>query len=114
MVYSMPGALATFIGDSILFINELLTQHRILIVADFNPDQILPENLSKVNPLMRNLNLSQRSQYSPHVHRGLLDLKFDTPNFNALSSLASFYSNHFVLFFESWSLYLYRIYLSAI
>ena len=52
-----------FIDDFILLINELPIQHRILIVGDFNLDLMLPENVVKVDPLIHNCNLSQRSQY---------------------------------------------------
>ena len=62
-------SLGTFIDDDfILLINELLTQQRILSVGDFNLDQISPENVAKVHPLIQNFNLSQSSQYLTHVH----------------------------------------------
>ena len=51
---------------------QLPTQYIILIVADFNFDQVLPKNVAKVDPLIQNLNLSQRSQYSTQTHGGLL------------------------------------------
>ena len=55
-------SLGTFIDDDfILLINELLTQQRILSVGDFNLDQILPENVAEVHPLIQNFNLSQSS-----------------------------------------------------
>ena len=63
IVYHIPGPLSTFTDDFILLINELPTQHKILVVGDFNLDQMLPENVVKVNPLIQNFNLSQRSQY---------------------------------------------------
>ena len=69
----MPCPLGTFIDDFILLINELLIQQRILIVGDFNLDQMLPENVAKVDPLIQTFNLSQRSQYSTQIHGGLLD-----------------------------------------
>ena len=62
IVYCIPGALGTFNDDFILLINELSIQHRILIVGDFNFDQILPENVARVDPLIQNFSLSQRSQ----------------------------------------------------
>ena len=96
----MPGLLDSFIHDFILLINELPTQHRMLIVGDFNLDQMLPEHVAKVNPLIQNFNLSQRSQYSTHIHGGILDLVFDTSNSNAVSFLPSPFSDHFVLFFQ--------------
>ena len=38
IVYHMPGPLGSFIDDFIFLINELPTQHRMLIVGDFNLD----------------------------------------------------------------------------
>ena len=38
IVYHMPGPLSSFIDVFILLINELPTQHRMLIVGDFNLD----------------------------------------------------------------------------
>ena len=75
-----PGPLNSFIDGFILLINELPTQHRIFIVGDFNLDQMLPANVAKVDPLIQNLNLSERSQYSAHIHGGLLDFVFDDLN----------------------------------
>ena len=45
IVYRITGPLGTLNKDFIL-INELEIQHRILIVDDFNLDQILPENVA--------------------------------------------------------------------
>ena len=99
IVYPMPGPLDSFIDDFISLIHELPTQHRMLVVGDFNLDQMLPEHVAKVDPLIQNLKLSQRSQYSTHIHGGMLDLVFDTLNSNTVSSLLSTYSDHFVVFF---------------
>ena len=96
----MPGPLDSFIDDFISLINELSTQHNMLIVDDFNVDQMLPERVAKVDPLIQNFNLSQRSQYSTHIQGGILDLVFDTSNSNTVSSLPSPYSDHFVIFFQ--------------
>ena len=109
IVYRMPSLLGYFIDDFISVINELPTRHRILIVGDFNLDQMLPEHVAKVNPLIQNFNLSQHSQYSTHIHGGILDLVFDTSNSNAVSFLLSPFSDHFVLFFQIWCIILYRI-----
>ena len=68
IVYRMPGSLGSFIDNLISLINELPTQHRMLIVGDFNLDQMLPEHVAKVNPLIQNFNVSQRSQYSTHFY----------------------------------------------
>ena len=96
----MPGPLGSFIDDFTFLINELPTQHRMLIVGDFNLDQMLPEHVAKVDPLIQNFSLSQRSRYSTHIHGGILDLVFDTSNSNIVSSLLSSSSDHFVLFFQ--------------
>ena len=61
IVYHMPGPLGSFIDDFILLINELPTQHRILIVGDFNLDQMLSEHVAKFDPLIQSFSLSQRS-----------------------------------------------------
>ena len=100
IVYRMPGPLGSFQDDFISLINGLPTQHRMLIFSDFNLDQMLPEHVAKVDPLIQNFNLSQHSQYLAHIHGGILDLVFDTSNSNAVSSLPSPYSDHFVLFFQ--------------
>ena len=99
IMYYMPGPLGSFIDDFISLINELPTQHRMLIVGDFNLDQMLPEHVAKVNPLIQNFNLSQRSQYLTRTHKGILDLVFDTSNSNAVSFLPSPFSDYSVLFF---------------
>ena len=96
IVYRMPAHRGSFIDDFISLINELPTQQRMLIVGDFNLDQILPEHVAKVDPLIQYFNLSQRSQYSTHIHGRILDLVFDTSNSNNVSSLPSAYSDHFV------------------
>ena len=48
-VYCIPCPLGTFIDDFIILINELPTQHRILAAGDFNLDQMLSENVGKVD-----------------------------------------------------------------
>ena len=63
-----------------LLVNELPTQHKILIVGNFNLDQMLPENVAKVDHLIQNFNLSQPSQHSTYLLGGLLDLVSDTSN----------------------------------
>ena len=45
-----------------LLINELPTQHRMLIVGNFNLDQMFAEHVAKFNPPIQNFNLSQCSQ----------------------------------------------------
>ena len=52
IVYCISGPLGTFIDDFNLLINEQPIQHRILIVGDFNLDQMFPESVTKVDPLI--------------------------------------------------------------
>ena len=56
----MPAPYYCFIDDFILLTIELATQHRMLIAGDFNLDQMLPEHVAKVDPLIKNFNLSYR------------------------------------------------------
>ena len=65
----MPCALAIFIDDFMISINDLQTEHMILIAGDFNLGQMLPENVAKFDPLIKYFNLSQLSQYSTHTCR---------------------------------------------
>ena len=58
IVYHMPSPLGSFMDDFISLINELPTQHRMLVVGDFNLDQMLPEHFAKANLLIQNFNLS--------------------------------------------------------
>ena len=64
----IPAPLGTYIDDFILLINELPTQLRILIFGDFNLHHMLPENVAKVDPLIKNFNLPECSQYSTRIN----------------------------------------------
>ena len=68
-----------------LLVNELPTQHRILIVGNFNLDQMLLKNVAKIASLIQNCNLSQCLQYSTHAHEGILDPVFDSFSSNIVS-----------------------------
>ena len=107
IVYRMPGPLGSFIDDFISLINELPTQDRMLIVSDFNLDQMLPEHVAKVDPLIQNFHLFQSSQYSSHIHEGISDLVFDTSN---SSTVSSYCQPKLITFFpKAEALYLYII-----
>ena len=54
----MTNLRGSFIDDFILLINELPTQRRMLIVGNFNLDQMLLEHLTKFYPLIQSFNLS--------------------------------------------------------
>ena len=100
IVYRMAGLLGSFLDNFISLINELPTQHSMLIAGHFNLDQMLHEHVAKVDPPIQKFHLSQRSQYSTHIHGRILDVVFDTSNSNTVSSLPSPYSDHFVLFVQ--------------
>ena len=85
-----------------IYINELPTQHRMLIVDDFDFDQMLSENIAIVDPQIQNFNFSQRSQYSSHIYVGILDLLFDNSNSNTVPSFLSPFSDDFFLFYKIW------------
>ena len=70
VVYQAPGPVGPFIDKFILLMNDLPIQHRILIVGDFNLDEILPENVANIAALIQNFDLSQRSQYSTQIRGG--------------------------------------------
>ena len=98
----------------ILLIKKLSTQNKNLTIGDLNLDQMFPENVAKVDLLIQTFNLSQRSQYLTHIHRGLADPVwlmevFHTSNSNTVSPLPSHCSDRFLLFLQIWSLYFYKI-----
>ena len=71
-----------------------------LIVDDFDFDQMLSENIAIVDPQIQNFNFSQRSQYSSHIYVGILDLLFDNSNSNTVPSFLSPFSDDFFLFYK--------------
>ena len=90
--------MAPLLPNFILLMNESPIEHRILIVGDFNLDQMLPENVANIAPLIQSVDLSERSQYSSDMHGEILDLAFDSSNSNIVSVLPSPCSDHFVFF----------------
>ena len=97
LVYRAPGALHSFIHDLIQTVRDISSLHRILLVGDFNLDQRLQENVDVVDPLVTQFGFHQRSQYTTHIHGGILDLVFDDRNSDTVSWIPSPYSDHFVL-----------------
>ena len=71
--------------------------HRMIVLGDFNTDQMLEENVNAYYRLCEEFNLFQRSQYSTHIYGGILDLVFDTSKFDPVQWMPSPYSDHFVL-----------------
>ena len=58
ILYHIRGPFGSFIDGFILLINEFWRQHRVLIVGDFNHDQMLSKEVVKVDPLIQDFNLS--------------------------------------------------------
>ena len=101
LLYRVPGAVGSFVDDLIALLENILNDipsvDRILLVGDFNLDQMLDENVRKTNPLLQRFNFHQRSQYSTHIEGGILDLVFDTNMTDSVYWIPSPYSDHFTL-----------------
>ena len=63
---------------------------------------MLPKSVTKVDALIQSFNLSQRSRYSTHMHREILNLVFETSNSDTVSSLPSPIGDNFEFFLEIW------------
>ena len=103
IVYRAPTTptISTFINGLIGIVTENLHDgDRLVILGDFNMDQMLPENVEKCRPLMELFHLYQRSTYSTHESGGILDLVFDNENAQPVSWVPSPYSDHFIICFE--------------
>ena len=97
LLYRKPGPIGTFIEDLIEQLSELPTEHRTIILGDFNLDLMLRENVDKFAPLVTRFHLYQRSDYTTHINGGILDLVFDNTVKNIVSWIPSPYSDHFIL-----------------
>ena len=95
LLYRPPGSVGTFITDLMSQVSELPTQYRILILGDFNLDQMLPENVKKINPIISQFHLHQRSQYTTHIEGGILDLVLDSTSSQSVEWMPSPFSDHF-------------------
>ena len=103
IVYRAPTTptISTFINGLIGIVTENLHDgDRLVILGDFNMDQMLPENVEKCRPLLELFHLHQRSKYSTHESGGILDLVFDNEKAQPVSWVPSPYSDHFIICFE--------------
>lgn len=73
-VYCAPAG--SFIDNFILLTNKLPIKPRILIVSNFNLDQMLPDNVAKIAALIQNFNLLQCSQYSTPINWGFWNIVY--------------------------------------
>ena len=101
LLYRAPGPAGTFVDDLIVLIETILNDihpvDRILLIGDFNLDQMLDENIHTTNPLLQRFHFHQHSHYSTHIQGGILDLVFDTNMGDCVSWIPSPYSDHFTL-----------------
>ena len=100
LLYRPPGTIGTFITDLMTQISELPTQYRILILGDFNIDQMLPGNVQKINPIISQFHLHQRSQYTTHIDGGILDLVLDSISSQSVEWMPSPFSDHFLILIQ--------------
>ena len=83
-----------------LLVNELPTQHRILIVGNFNLDQMLLKNVAKIASLIQNCNLSQCLTIFNSYAWGNIRSCIWFFQFQYCFFLSSPYSDHFVRSFQ--------------
>ncbi len=97
LLYRPPGPIGTFIMDLMTQVSILPTQYRILILGDFNLDQLLDQNVGRIHPILTTFTLHQRSNYTTHIDGGILDLVLDSNSTQDVEWMPSPYSDHFVL-----------------
>ena len=60
----------------------------------------MPGNIDVLNEVLPPTTFHQRSQYSTHLHGGILDLVFDDNKSDPVEWIPSPYSDHFILIFN--------------
>ena len=106
LVYRPDGPMAEFVRNLIECITSIESQidverpHRLLIVGDFNWDQMLPEHVTTFDRIRTSFNCSQRSNYSTHILGGILDLVFDNGKSSDVNWMFSPYSDHFIILID--------------
>lgn len=77
IIYRLQGSIGLFINQLSELLNELPKVHQTLLLGDFNLDQRSPENVKHFGGLFSKFSFHQRSNYSTHIHGGILGLVFD-------------------------------------
>ena len=103
VVIYRTGTLRNFVNDILENLNTFPKTQRMVIVGDFNLDQMLDTNVQYIQPLLTEFKLTQRSNYTTHIHGGILDLVFDSSKNKDVLWMPSPYSDHFVLFAQLFS-----------
>ena len=70
--------------------------YRTILAGDFN----MPDNLDVLDEVLPSTTFHQRSQYSTHIHGGILDIVFDDEKPDPVEWVPSPYSDHFVIIFD--------------
>jgi len=92
------GPLGDFVNSLIVELQNLPRKYRTIVVGDFNLDLMLPENVQRFAPLISEFGFNQQSNYTTHIHGGILDLVFDnSDSAKEISWIPSPYSDHFVI-----------------
>ena len=104
LIYKPPTQIhgtTTFTQSLNIELNRILmdisdSNHRTIIAGDFN----MPSNSDVLNEVFPPTVFHQRSQYSTHIHGGILDLVFDDKKSDPIEWVPSPYSDHFVIIFS--------------
>ena len=91
-----------------LFIQELEDQLQILdvdkyntvLLGDFNLDQMYDPYVDLFQNVCNHFAFTQRSNYSTHIHGGILDLVFHNRKSAPVEWIPSPYSDHFIIIFD--------------
>ena len=75
-------------------------QHNTIILGDFNLDQMHDPYVDLFHGICTQFSLTQRSNYSTHIHGGVLDLVFHNKRRRPVEWIPSPYSDHFVLIID--------------
>ena len=73
LVYRQPGSIGNFVNnttevlDQILRENPISGEFRTMDIGDFNWDQMLPEHVRALEPIITHFLCYQRSHYSTHI-----------------------------------------------
>ena len=101
------GALGTFIVDLRNEISKLPTKHRIIILGDFNMDQMDKENVVKINNFACDFQdpFKQLCKFITHREGGILDLVLDNKRYidynpNFVKWLATPFRDHFIIYHQ--------------
>ena len=101
LIYCPPRQqISNFVEGLISLLTDIWTGERIILLGDFNMDQLLQENINRFTPLLDRLSLKQRSYFSTHDQGGILDLVFDSISSECVSWVPSPYSDHFIVLIQ--------------